>query len=139
LFKANYQASENSGLTSGILFIFKAVGISYIISIALLFVAALIATYQSMSNVGICVLANVVTAIGTIISGFIAGRHFDSKGLLYGAGCGAVYTIILCIFGNIISGNINLGASFLTAFLIGVLCGAVGGIAGINTKKKRRR
>lgn len=139
MLKSNQNSNGSTSLVSGTLFMLKAVSISYIISLVLLFASALIATYQAMSDTGICILANVVTALGTAFSGFMAGRHFSGKGLLFGAGCGAIYTVILCIVGNIISASLNFGISFLTALLIGVLCGAVGGIAGINTKRTRRR
>ncbi|MBR5155571.1 MAG: TIGR04086 family membrane protein [Clostridia bacterium] len=133
------QNAATSNPVSALLFMLKTVFISYIISLLLLFVGALIATYGAFSDTAVRILANIVTALGTLIAGFMAGRHFFSKGIFFGAGCGIIYTILLCIIGNIFSGNINLGASFLTALLIGILCGAVGGIAGINTKRTRRR
>ena len=139
MLKSNQNVSNDGGFASGILFMFKTVFVSYIISVAILFLAAIFATYRSMSDTGICILANIVTALGTLISGFTAGRHFAGKGLLFGAGCGVIYTVILCIIGNIVSGTINLGVSVLTAIVIGVLCGAVGGIIGINTRHTRRR
>ena len=139
MLKTRQAASVSTNPASGILFMFKAVAISYIISLILLFGAALFATFRALSDTGIIILANIVTAFGTALSGFMAGRHFSSKGIFFGAGCGIIYTVILCIIGNIISANINLGISFLTALLIGIICGAVGGIAGINTKRTRRR
>ncbi len=139
MLKTNQIANSNTGFAAGLFFMLKTVAISYIISILLIFVAALVATYQAMSDMGICVMANIVTALGTIFAGFMAGRHFDSKGILYGAGCGIIYSIILCIIGNIVSAGFSMGMSFVTALIIGTLCGAVGGIAGINTKHQRRR
>ena len=124
---------------SAILFMLKAVAISYIISLVLLFVASLIATYSAFSDMAIRISANIITALGTLVAGFMSGRHFSGKGIFFGAGTGAIYTILLSVIGNIFSGNINLGTCFFTALLIGVLCGAVGGITGINTKRTRRR
>lgn len=124
---------------SAVLFMLKAVALSYIISFVMLFAAALLATFQSFSDTAVYILANLVTALGTAIAGFTAGRHFDSKGIFFGAGCGIIYTLILCIIGNIVSSSIHTASSFLIALAIGVICGAVGGIAGINTKKTRRR
>ena len=139
MLKSNQTTVGDGGFASGLLFMLKTVFISYIVSFVLLFGAALLATLNSMSDMGISVLANVVTALGTMFSGFAAGRHFSGKGLFFGAGCGVVYTVVLCIVGNIVSGELNFGIPFLTALLIGILCGAVGGIAGINTRRTRRR
>ena len=139
MIKTSQKQGYNGGFTSGLLFMIKAVGISYILSVIMLTLAAVFAVYRGLGDVGISVLANVVTAIGTAFSGFMAGRHFDSRGLIFGAGSGVIYTVLLCIMGNIVSGSLNFGVSFLTAFLIGLICGAVGGIAGINTKRTKRR
>lgn len=124
---------------SAVLFMLKAVAVSYIISLVLLFIASLIATYSAFSDMAIRISANIVTALGTLAAGFMSGRHFLSKGIFFGAGTGAIYTLLLSVIGNIFSGNINFGSCFFTALIIGVLCGAVGGIAGINTKRTRRR
>ena len=137
--KSNQGISVDGGFVAGMLFMLKTVFISYLISVALLFFMALFATYRAMSDTGISVLANVVTALGTLFSGFAAGRHFSGKGILYGAASGILYTVLLCIAGNIVSGRINLGIPVITAILIGLICGAVGGISGINTRHTRRR
>ena len=124
---------------SSLIFILKAVILSYAVSVILLFATAIIAVMRSMSDSGISILVNIVTAISTTLAGFLSGRHFNGKGIFFGALSGIVYTLLLWISGNIISGDINLGFSFLTSIIIGLLCGAVGGICGINTKRKRRR
>ncbi len=133
------QTVTKSTPVSAVLFMLKAVAISYIISLTLLFAASLIATYGAFSDTAIRISANIVTALGTLVAGFASGRHFSGKGIFFGAGTGLIYTLLLCIIGNIFSGSINLGASFLTAMLIGILCGSVGGIAGINTRRTYRR
>ncbi len=133
------QTATKSTPVSAILFMLKAVVISYIISLVLLFVASLIATYYAFSDNAIRISANIVTALGTLAAGFASGRHFSGKGIFFGAGTGIIYTLLLSIVGNIFSGSINLGSSLITALIIGILCGAVGGIAGINTKRTRRR
>ncbi len=133
------QAATKSTPVKAILFMLKAIAISYIISLVLILVASLIATYGAFSDTAIRIMANIVTAIATITAGFMSGRHFSSKGIFFGAGTGMIYTALLCIIGNIFSGSINMNANLITALIIGVLCGAVGGIVGINTKRTRRR
>lgn len=133
------QSTSNRGVADGILFMLKAVVISYIVSIVLLFPAALLATFQAYSDKGIGILVNIVTAFGTAFAGFMSGRHFDSKGIFFGAGCGIIYTVFLCLAGNLISQSISFGLDCATALIIGILCGGAGGIAGINTKRQRRK
>ncbi len=133
------QTATKSTPVSALLFMLKAVAASYIISLVLLFAASVIATYGAFSDTAIQISANIVTSIATLLAGFISGRHFSSKGIFFGAATGMIYTLLLFVIGNIFSGNINWGTSFLTALSIGILCGAVGGIAGINTRRVRRR
>lgn len=133
------QNTQTQGPLNQFLFMLKAVAISYIVSVILLFPAALLANFQAYSNQGISILANIITAFGTALSGFLAGRNAGSKGIFVGAGCGIIYCLILCLAGNLISKSASFGMEFLTALIIGILCGGVGGIAGINTKKQRRR
>lgn len=133
------QTSANEGFVGSILFMLKAVALSYITSIILLFPAVLLATFQAYSDRGISILVNIITAFGTASSGFMAGRHFDSKGIFFGAGCGIIYTLLLCLAGNLVAQSMSFGMDCLTALIIGILCGGVGGITGINTKKHRRR
>ncbi len=122
-----------------LMFILKAVSLAYVLSIILLFVTSLIATYQCLSDKGISVLVNVVTATCAIFAGFLSGRHSLKGGLLSGAVSGIIYTLLLCLIGNLISQTFSFGASSITAIIIGVVCGAVGGIVGINTKARQRR
>lgn len=140
--KSNHAVATktvNSGFVSGLLFMLKAVFFSYCISVALLFLTAMLATFKSFSDPTISVIVNIITAFGVTLCGFLSGRHFDKKGIVYGALCGTMYAILLCIFGNLASQNFYLGSASLTALGIGIICGAVGGIVGINTKKQNRR
>lgn len=127
------------GFVSGIFFMLKTVMIAYCISIILLFAVSLIATVQAFSDKAIAIAANIVTALGVLLCGFMSGRHFCCKGLIFGALCGVIYSGLLCLIGNLAAQNLQFGASAVTALIIGVICGAVGGIAGINTKHTRRR
>lgn len=120
-------------------FMIKAVAIAYVISVILLVMTALIATFQSVSDKGIGIMVNVVTAIGVMLCGFLTGRRSDKGGLLAGAVSGVVYTLLLCLIGNLVARNFSPGINVITAQIIGVVCGSVGGIIGINTKKNRRR
>lgn len=129
----------STGFIPGALFILKSVFISYVFSVVLLFLLSLLATFQAFSDTVIQISVNIVTALGVFWCGFLAGRHFSGKGLVFGAISGIVYALILCVIGIIVSAEPHPGTSALTALAIGIICGAVGGITGINTKRKKRR
>lgn len=130
---------QNTGFIPGALFILKAVFISYAFSVVLLFLLSILATFQAFSDTVIQISVNTITAIGVFLCGFMAGRHFSGKGLVFGAVSGIVYALILCVIGIIVSAEANPAGSAFTAIAIGIICGAVGGITGINTKRTRRR
>ncbi len=135
MLKSTNQASASQGVGSGIFFIVKTVIISYIISLVLLFLISIPATYQAFSPLAISIAANAVTAITTLFAGFLAGRHFSSKGIVFGTICGILYTLPLCIAGSITSGTPLWGQDTLVALGLGLVCGGVGGVVGINTKR----
>ena len=137
--QATMQKTVNSGFVPGFLFMLKTVLISYILSVALLFATALVATFNPLSDTTISITVNIITAFGVFLCGFLSGRHFNNKGIIYGALCGILYSILLCLIGNLASQNIGFSSAAITALSIGVICGAVGGIVGINTKHQQRR
>ncbi len=122
-----------------LLYILKSVVISYAISVVLLFFSALFATYQCLSDKGISVLVNIITAIGVLICGFLSGRNSSRGGIFSGATAGIIYTSLLCLIGNLISKTFVFGSNSITALVIGLICGAVGGIVGINMRSHHRR
>ncbi len=130
---------NDTGIASGIIFMLKTVLFSYLVSVVLLFLVSILATFQAFSDQLIAIIANSVTALGVFLCGFMSGRHFASRGLIFGAISGIIYALLLLIIGNIASGTMSFGAEALTALAIGILCGAVGGIVGINTRKQRRK
>lgn len=136
--RTSFEVSD-TGIASGIIFMLKTVLFSYLVSVVLLFLASILATFQAFSDQLIAIIANSVTALGVFLCGFISGRHFASRGLIFGAICGIIYALLLLIIGNIASGTMSFGRDALTALAIGILCGAVGGIVGINTRKQRRK
>lgn len=140
-FTSSRAAAEipETGFAPGFLFMIKTVLIAYCISVALLFLVAVLAAFQAFSDRAIAIGANLVTAVGVLLCGFMSGRHFSSKGLVFGALSGVIYSGILCIIGALASKTPTFGTSAVTALTIGLICGAVGGIVGINTKRKRRR
>lgn len=135
MLKSTNQASASMGVGSGIFFIVKTVVISYIISLILLFLLSIPATYRAFPPLGVSIAANAVTAIATLFAGFCAGRHFSSRGIVFGTICGILYTLPLCIAGSIASGTPLFGQDTLVALGLGLICGGVGGVVGINTKR----
>ena len=138
MLKASSTNTDNAPAFD-LVYILKSVAISYAISVILLLPAALIATYQCLSDRGISILVNLVTALGVTSCGFMSGRHSSRGGIFSGALSGIIYAAILYLIGNLAAQNLHFGMNAVTAAVIGIVCGAAGGIVGINTRSKKRR
>ena len=128
-----------SGFIPGFFFMLKTVLFSYLISTVLLLLLSVFATFQALNDTAIHISVNTITALCVLFCGFLSGRHFSEKGLVFGALCGTIYSGILCIAGTLFSQSPDFGSASLTALAIGIICGSVGGIVGINTRHKKRR
>ena len=116
----------------------KGIVISYFVSVLLLFAFSAIAVYSGFTDNAVNIGVNVVTALSLIICGFIAAKGVRRAGLLNGAFSGVMYAFILYLIGCAVNMKCEFTLSTLTVFVMSVICGAFGGIIGINTSKKGR-
>ncbi len=119
-------------LCKNTLFCYLATGI-------LLLVGALFATCLSVAEWTIELLVMILTAICVFWGGFRGAKHTGRQGLAQGGIFGAVYMAILTLVGMIICGNWSMDQGAWLSILIGILCGAIGGMLGVNTKSKVKR
>lgn len=136
--KPNIAGAEKLPLFN-FLYILKAVAAGYALSLLLLLPSAILATRLCFSDRAIALTVNLITALSTAVCGFISGRRSERGGLFSGALAGIIYAVFLCLCGNLASQNIHIGMNAVLAAVIGLLCGATGGIVGINTCSRRRR
>lgn len=116
----------------------KGVVISYFLSVVLLFIFSIIAVYSSLSDYMVNIGVNIITALSLIICGFIAAKGVKRAGLLNGAFSGIMYAVILYFIGCAVNLRFEISLSAVTVFVMSIICGAFGGVLGINTSKKRR-
>jgi len=116
----------------------KSVGIAYLISVILLFLLAIGATFSDMESKTVNILITLVTCVSVALSGFMAARGTGRGGLINGIIAGVMYTVILYLAGGLINGNISFNMSTVVAVILGIICGGLGGVFGVNTKKRRR-
>ena len=116
----------------------KCIGISYVSSILMLFALALAATFWEMGSGTVNICIAVINGISVTLCGFSAAKGAGRGGLLTGAAAGAFYTVILYAIGSIISGNLSFGSAAALSAAVGIICGGVGGVIGVNRKRRRR-
>ena len=74
--------------------------------------------------------------IGTFGGGYITARLNKSMGMAVGAGCGLGVFLILLALGAILGSE--LGIVTLIRAAAAVISGALGGVLGVNRRKKRK-
>lgn len=107
-----------------------------LICLLLLFVMAAILTAQNVPQAAVTPMALVAAAIGAFLGGLIAARIAREKGLLIGALTGLLLFVILAIAGFIFVRDAH-GSSAILKAAIFLACGAVGGIVGVNLRRRR--
>ncbi len=136
--RTNYIKENGENKSFNIVHLCKCLGLSYILSVVLLFLLSLGATIWDMSNDTVNTMILVVTGISILFCGAAAARGVGRGGLLNGVVAGVLYTALLYAIGGIITGSLGFNLATVTALLIGIICGGIGGVVGVNTKKKRR-
>lgn len=120
-------------------FMAKNTAVGFILTIALLFAASWAAALAAMPEEAVRLVTGIITYICVGVCGFRSARHSGANGLASGAIAGFVYVLLLFAVGCCAYAEIHFGVAELLTAIICILCGAVGGIIGVNTKSRRRR
>ena len=105
------------------------------ISCLLVLLAAVMAA-QNIPKAAVTPMAIVAAAFGSFIGGIVSARISGEKGLLYGAGAGLLLYVVVIIAGFAVLQDV-WGTTILVKLAVMVASGAVGGIIGVNMKRRR--
>ncbi|MBQ9460467.1 MAG: TIGR04086 family membrane protein [Clostridia bacterium] len=75
-------------------------------------------------------------SVGAFVGGYVCGRVNKRMGLAMGAACGAVMFLIFVGIGMAFGGS--LGSVTLLRLALMITAGALGGIAGVNKRSRKR-
>ena len=107
-----------------------------LITLALLLAAA-VCLSADMGETYDSVLSGVCIGVGTLVAGFVASKKIRTGGIINGLICAvAIYLLIFLLSLVINGGPITLAT--LYHCLIAILCGAIGGVLGVNSSRKRK-
>lgn len=91
---------------------------------------------QSIIAPAVMPLAIVSVCLGTFGGGYITARLNQSMGMAVGALCGIMVFVIFLGLGAIFGSE--LGLMSLIRLIPAVIAGAIGGILGVNRRKRRK-
>ncbi len=116
----------------------KTVAISMIFTAIAMLILAIFVTYGTMSEKTVSVCVTAATFICVFASGFAASSAMGKNGWLSGLVAGVIYVIVMLILGWITLGDSSLSNETTKMFIISIVSGVIGGITGINFKRKRK-
>ena len=117
-----------------IISIIKGTLISFLSTIILLTIFALLLVYTDLSEELIRPVIITVTGISILIGSSIGTRKIRKNGLQTGGIIGVLYILIIYIKSSIVNMNFSLNLVSLIMILIGIIGGTLGGIIGVNSK-----
>lgn len=123
-------------LRSGLKHLLTGVLIGYAITIIGFITYAILLTYTSLSENNIGLVVTVISVLSVLLAGFDAARAQTRRGWLWGLGAGLTYGLLLIgVMNSLATADIDLAraSSLLALCLAG---GGLGGVVGINFKKK---
>ena len=117
-----------------------AAGISCAIVIDIILTLVFAFIIKMMSGIPYGVIDYVTTAaegFSILLGAYIAGAIAKGKGLIIGASCGCVMLLIVFACGLSTAEN-DIGIMTPIKCAVIIICGLIGGIAGVNRKEKVR-
>ena len=124
---------ENFEKNNVFLKIIKGVGISFAFTLICLTIFSALLTYTSLSESLIQPVVISVTGISILAGSFFATRKVGKNGIIKGIAVGLIYILLIYLASSIANGgNFALTIGSIIMILIGILCGAIGGIIGVN-------
>ena len=114
--------------------ILKGVLISFILTLVLVFIFALILTYSNLQESAIFPAILLITAISILIGSSISTIKLKKNGILNGGIIGLIYILLLYLISSIVGTGFALNLNSILIMLAGIAGGMLGGIVGVNIK-----
>lgn len=129
---ANAGINQHSPLRRVLPVLLKGIGGGLLLSLVLLFAAALVLYYTSVPEKTAPYLVFVISLAAVVAGARYCGRQIGYRGWLYGGLVGLIYVLIVLGAGLLLVDSIRIGWHFLTKISLGFVFGAVGGMWGVN-------
>jgi len=131
------RVSDQTGLRRNIRPVLISVLAGAVVCVILLVLFAFVLSAQNIPQALVSPMATVAVSIGGLASGYICAKMMRENGLVYGLLCGGLLAVLL-LLGSFGIGDNGLGVPALFKIIFILLCGMLGGVLGVNTRKRRR-
>lgn len=130
----NLSVKSTSNEKLNILSLMKGLLASYIITIPVFMLLALILANTDFPQRLVSSAVVVTTVISVLTAGFVSTKGVRNKGWLNGGIVGLIYMVILYLISSLIYNDFTIDKYVITMTTIGIISGSIGGIVGINTR-----
>lgn len=103
--------------------------------LAILMLCAAVMAARDIPQMAVTPMAVIAAAVGSFIGGLVSARAAGSRGIVYGAACGVVLYLLVMIAGFAVLKDIR-GIYALVKLAVMVGCAAIGGIIGVNVRRR---
>ncbi|MDR1773413.1 MAG: TIGR04086 family membrane protein [Clostridioides sp.] len=115
-------------------YIMKAICISYVLTLVILFLYNILLTFTDMNADMISIIASFITTVSAAVGGFYASKKIKEKGLINGLLVGISYILLIFITVFLLQDQFKFDISMLYRIFLMTCAGGVGGILGVNFK-----
>lgn len=131
------QTNEAAGVRGGVRPVAMSVLTGMAVCMALLVIMSVVVTTQNIPQSAIDPMAIFAMSAGAFVSGYLCAGAMRANGLIYGAICGFVITVIVVVAGQFVDGGgLGIPALFRMAFVM--LSAMIGGVIRVNTRRRKR-
>ena len=129
-------SGKDRSFSSVLLTIIKAAVAGVAISTLLLLLFSFILSKKDLPLEIINPFTAILIALSSFSSGYIAAKLIKQRGMAVGAACGTIIFLFITLLSFMNSADI--GVLTVIKLAVSVISGAIGGILGVNTKRKRK-
>ncbi len=111
------------------------VGTGVLVCIGMLMLLAMVIESADVPHAMIFPLAIAAAAVGAFFAGMVAALLARRNGLLFGLACGAVLFLLILLAGFARRAGVGIGSAAVKLAVL-LLTGGIGGVLGVNLRKK---
>lgn len=112
----------------------KCITISFLISIILFILFAVIITFTDISENAKPIATSVIMIVSVAVGSMLLGSKMSEKGWMNGALLGVVYVIILMVLSKLMYADFIFDLYVIIRLTVGIITGIIGGMIGVNLK-----
>ncbi|MCL2170855.1 MAG: TIGR04086 family membrane protein [Defluviitaleaceae bacterium] len=109
---------------------------AYAITATALIATAVGITYTGLQETALPIIVAITCFVSVLVAGFDASRKAESNGWIWGMVAGGIYALVLLCIVIWVSGGFVADLRKLMLLVLAILGGGVGGMIGINFKKR---